>query len=255
MELFFTIRSRFGDRAPPAVSPRGFQPKLPQEDAQGFIGKGEVVGDSVNGLTVIIEYRDARGVPSVRQISCIRIENAKGKRYLRAFCHHRRALRMFLVERIDSVLDAETGEMLAGGGDYFEQFTDDRITASQPGWGLSPIQRADLGAGLTVLTFLSRCDGEVHPNEIEEIETFVSAWWMRAEIRAEMPEADILGYARRLAPDVEAFVLAAQRVWANPLLTPLIAGYAARVVEADGVLAAEERHWISRLVEWLERKG
>lgn len=236
------------------MSPKGFQPKLPPEDAHGFAGEGEVVGESVNGLSVIIEYRDARGAASLRQISCIRIENAKRKRYLRAFCHYRRALRMFLLDRIDSVLDAETGEFLAAGSDYFGQYTDDRISTSPPGWGLSPVRRADLGAGLTVLTFLSRCDGEMHPAEMDEIETFVAAWWVRAEIRAEIPEADILSYARRLAPDVEAFVLAAQRVWASPVLTALIAGYARRVIEADGVIAAEEHHWIRRLVEWLDRK-
>lgn len=249
--LFFEVRTWFSGRAPPAVKPRGFMPNLPPKDDSDFDGYGESLGDSINGLTVIIDYRDAKGQASTRQVSCVRIENAGGKRYLRAFCHQRRALRVFLIDRIRAVMDAETGEELTNGDAFFDQYINDRITNSPLGWGLSPIQRADLGAGLSVLTFLARCDGHIHPSELDEIETFIAAWWMRAEISAEIPEQDIAAYARRLAPDVEAFVIAAQRVGSDALLRQLIAGYARRVVEADGIIAAEERHWIRRLVEWL----
>lgn len=252
MHLLDFLRGRYSDRTPPAVSPRGFKAQLPQHDDDEFEDGDQSSGDSVNGLTVIICYRDSKGAASTRQISCVRIEVGKGKRYLRAFCHHRRALRMFLIDRIDTVSDAETGEELADGDEFFGQYADDRISASPPGWGLSPVQRADLGAGLTVLTFLSRCDGKMHPLEEHEIDTFTSAWWIRAEIRADLPEGDIAAHSRRLAPDVEAFALAAERVRGNRILAPLVAGYARRVVEADDVIAKEEGYWISRLADWLE---
>lgn len=246
------LRDRFGERVPYAVTPPGFLPSLPEvDDVDEFMGD-EAEGESINGLSIVIEYRDAKGANSTRQVSCIRIERGAGKRYLRAFCHHRRQQRLFVIERVISVIDAETGEVLAGGAAFFADFTDDRISQSPPGWGLSPIQRADLGAGLAALIFLSRCDGEMHEAEIEEVETFVAAWWIRAEIKAEIPERDIAEYARRLAPDVEGFVLAAMRIRANPVLRPLVLGYARRVVEADGRVAPEENHWIPRLMSWIE---
>ena len=254
-QFFDIVRSRFGAKPPPAPVPKGFAPKLSPVDADSFTGKSVVVGESVNGLTVIIDYRDAKGASSTRQISCIRIENGAGKRYLRAFCHQRRALRMFLVERIDAVIDAETGELLAAGDAFFRDYGDDRIGQTAPGWGLSVQKRADLGAGLTSLIFLSRCDGQMHPAEVDEVETFASAWWMRAEIRSPMPEADIFAHAKRLAPDVEAFVLAAHRVRSEPQLARLVAGYARRVIEEDGRLAPEELHWIERLIGWLNESA
>jgi hypothetical protein len=237
---------------PPAPTPPGFQPRLPSEDAISEQVNGEPAGDAINGVTIIIGYRDAKGEASTRQVSCIRIENSKGKRYLRAFCHQRRALRTFLIERIDEVLDAETGEVINVGSIYFAAYADDRISETSLGWGLSPMQRAELGAALTVLTFLSRCDGRMHAAELAEIESFAASWWIRTEIRADYPEVDIIAHIRRLAPDPEAFFVAAERVWSNTVLASLVGGYTRRVIEADDQIAKEEAHWISRLAAWLE---
>lgn len=254
-QIFELVRERFGGSVPPAPSPHDFAPLLPEEDLdEGAAQQSEMrehVGEIVNGLTIIIAYRDAKGSASLRQVSCIRIETGQGKRYLRAFCHQRRAQRVFLMTRIEAVHDAETGEELAGGDDFFAPFADDRISANPLGWGLSPVQRADLGAGLTALIFLSRCDGHVDDAENEEIETFTASWWMRAEISVPFPEVDIQAHIRRMAPDVEAFVIAAQRIRASGTLRPIVAGYAKRVIEADGRIAPEEHHWIERYIDWM----
>lgn len=256
LQILELVRERFGASIPQAPSPQGFAPLLPAEDSDeapsDMPAMRQTAGDSVNGLTIIIAYRDAKGAASLRQVSCVRIETGQGKRYLRAFCHHRRAQRVFLLTRIESVHDAETGEELAGGIDYFAPFADDRIGESPLGWGLSPVQRANLGAGLTALIFLSRCDGHVDTAENDEIDTFTASWWIRAEIRAPFPEADIAAHIRRIAPDVEAFVVAIERIRQSEELRTLVAGYARRVVEADGRIAPEEHHWIVKLVQWLD---
>src|SRR3990167_6955644 len=62
---------------------------------------------------------------------------------------------------------------------------------------------------LPALFFLSRCDGHVDAAENDEIDTFTASWWIRAEIHAPFPEADISAHIRRMAPDVEAFERAA----------------------------------------------
>jgi hypothetical protein len=255
IQILELVRERFGASVPQAPSPQDFAPLLPEEDSdEGAVQQSEIrepVGDSVNGLTIIIAYRDAKGSASLRQISCIRIETGQGKRYLRAFCHQRRAQRVFLMTRIEAVHDAETGEELACGNEYFAPFADDQISASPLGWGLSPVQRTDLGAGLTALIFLSRCDGHVDAAENDEIDTFTASWWIRAEIRAPFPEVDIQAHIRRMAPDAEAFVIAAQRIRESDALRPIVAGYAKRVIEADGRIAPEEHHWIERYIDWM----
>ena len=255
LQILEFVRERFSATVPQAPSPKDFSPRLPAEDFDETPADMPVArpneGESVNGLTIIIAYCDAKGATSLRQVSCIRIETGGGKRYLRAFCHHRRAPRVFLLTHINAVHDAETGEELADGLDYFAQFADDQISDSPLGWGLSPTQRTDLGAGLTALTFLSRCDGHVDPAENGEIETYVASWWIRSDIRAALPEREIAHYVRRLAPDAEAFVIAAQRIRRSDSLRALVAGYARRVVEADGRIAPEEHYWIAKFVQWL----
>jgi hypothetical protein len=255
-QILELVRERFGASVPQAPSPSDFAPRLPAEDFDETPAGLPMVrpneGESVSGLTVIIAYHDAKGAASLRQVSCVRIETGEGKLYLRAFCHHRRAQRVFLLTRIKAVHDAETGEELADGIEYFAQFADDRISDSPLGWGLSPVQRADLGAGLAALIFLSRCDGHVDPAENDEIETYLASWWIRSEIRAALPEREIAHYVRRLAPDAEAFVIAAQRIRRSESLRALVAGYARRVVEADGRIAPEEHYWITKLVQWLD---
>jgi len=255
LQILELVREKFGASVPQAPRPRGFAPRLPDEDVDEAPAElraaPQTGGDSVNGLTIIIAYRDAMGAASLRQVSCVRLEMGQDKRYLRAFCHHRRAQRVFLLTRIEAVHDAETGEELADRPNYFAQFADDRISESPLGWGLSPVQRADLGSGLTALIFLSRCDGHVDLAENDEIDTFTAAWWIRAEIRAALPEADIAAHIRRMAPDAEAFVIAAQRIRASASLRPLVTGYAKRVIEADGRIAPEEHHWISRYIGWM----
>ena len=164
LQILELVRERFGVSVPQAPSPQGFTPRLPEEDSDeapvDLPAMREPAGDSVNGLTIIISYRDAKGAASLRQVSCIRIETGQGKRYLRAFCHHRRAQRVFLMTRIEAVHDAETGEELAGGTDYFAPFADDRIGGPLPGAARRPWRRPDGTHIFVAMRRACRCRGE-----------------------------------------------------------------------------------------------
>lgn len=257
VQLFGEIRVRFGEMAPVAPSPPDWAPRLPSFDgAPELIAIDDPnavpVGDAIRGLTIILNYIDAEGAESTRQVSCSRLICEYGSLYLRAFCHQRRAPRKFRTDRIAGVYDAVTGEHLGPGGDYFAAYLADRVGDGAGEWGLLPGQRSALGAALIVLTFLSRCDGQCHRLESEEIDTFVAGWWMRAEIDAPFPEQDVAARVRRLAPDVEAFELAANHVKYDRTLRPIVSGYARRLVAADQRIAAQEQGWIGRLIEWWE---
>lgn len=57
----------------------------------------------------LIEYTDRYGDKSSREIE---ISSYDGSAYLNAFCHHRNEPRMFRIDRIDSCVDATTGEVI-----------------------------------------------------------------------------------------------------------------------------------------------
>lgn len=225
---------------------------IPDIDDIDSIDEGPGQADAVTGHNCIIEYVDRKGSASVRQISCIRINTATGgKTYVTAWCHERRARRVFVVGGITQVIDAETGEMLGGGSTYFERFTTDGHFQAGFRWGLSPSDYTDLVAGLNVMLFLARCDGETHAREADEIESFVTSWWIRREIMHDIPEAEIATKIRRLAPDAEAFVMALDRASANRILRPLLAGYTGRLIEADGIFHQNELYWIQIVADRL----
>lgn len=257
VHLFGEFRARFGELAPVAPSPPGWAPRLPASDDPPEL---IVVGDpaaipidhGLRGLSLILDYVDMANVQTTRKVSCSRLVREHGELYLRAFCHHRRAPRKFRVDRISGVYDVVTGENMGTGDDWFAANITDRTLVAAGEWGLLPRQREALGAGMIVLTFLSRCDGECHPAEVEEVEGFARGWWIRNEITAEFPEAAIADRARRLAPDVEAFEHAAHLARGDRVLRPLSAGYARRLIEADGRIAQAEHDWITRLISWWE---
>lgn len=257
VQLFGELRTRFGDMAPPAPSPPGWAPRLPPLDQAPELvpivdPEAIAIGHGIRGLSLILDYVDAQQSKSTRQVSCSRLVHEYGQMYLRAFCHQRRAPRQFHLGRIAGVYDIVTGELLGTGAAFFEAHVADRTAVATGEWGLLPVQREALGAGLIVLTFLSRCDGECHPLERDEIEAFATSWWIRAEIATDFPEEQVATRARRLAPDVEVFEAAARMIRHDRTLRPMVAGYARQLIAADGRIAAAEHDWIATLIRWWE---
>ncbi len=74
-----------------------------------------------NGAQILIEYRDAEGVDTVREVVpryVIGDQSARGifnVTHLEAYCLLRRGNRTFRMERIRSVSDPKTGELFAPG--------------------------------------------------------------------------------------------------------------------------------------------
>jgi hypothetical protein len=225
---------------------------VPQNDAieQGSPFSGGF--DNVTGHLVIIDYNDTKGAHSTRRISCIRLNTANADRaHLMAWCHERRARRSFLVSRIVDVIDATTGESYGNGPKYFSSFAADGHFSAGYHWGLSPVDYANLVAGLNVLAFMARCDGHSHESEQDEIEAFITSWWMRREIAHDIPESEIVGKVKRLAPDAESFVISLDRVAHEPLIRGLLYHYADRLIVADGRLDPNELHWMNLVREQL----
>src|SRR5690349_2752391 len=79
------------------------------------------------GVGLVLEYEDSRGRQTQRLVTCKQYEIRAGKEYLRAYCHHREAVRSFRLDRIVDIFDATTGESLSPVQAFFARFAPDKI--------------------------------------------------------------------------------------------------------------------------------
>lgn len=205
---------------------------------------------SLSGLSLIIEYENAKGEMSQRAITCQQLSVRAGKEYLKAYCHQKKAQRTFRVDRFLDIFDAETGESLSPVQAFFAQFSPDKVTKSGLSWGLSVGRRADLIGFLNALIFLARCDKDYHPAERETLEQALTGFWLRLEIAGNPDFEDILSYADKLAPDGEVFWIAMHRFREDPVLESLFKRYSHILIEADGIVQREEAYWSLEIADF-----
>lgn len=75
--------------------------------------KGATVTDIRNGDIFDILYFDANHNPSNRKVDFISVRSSNGSSYMNAWCHDRAALRTFRVDRIHSMVNVNTGEVVS----------------------------------------------------------------------------------------------------------------------------------------------
>lgn len=140
-------------------------------------------------LTIGIEYRDAQGEVSERQITLLQMSGtADGPVCLDARCHMRRARRKFRFDRIlsarglpDLPEDASPADLLSALADLslgaypIGRPPHETGKAARPRRAAPPAFQAVRGrfrAELRLLGFLSKSDGEMHPAEIDAIDRY-----------------------------------------------------------------------------------
>ncbi|WP_324075897.1 MAG: WYL domain-containing protein [Erythrobacter sp.] len=206
--------------------------------------------ENVGGLSVVIEYLDAKGNVSQRLITCRKISVRAGKDYLNAYCHHRKSPRSFRIDRITDIFDATTGESLSPAQAFFANFQPDETSSSGLSWGLSVGRRADLIAMLNALIFIARCDKDFHFAERESLEKALTSFWLRLEILGDPDFDDLLRYADRLAPDGETFWVAMHRFKEDAVLADIFARHANLLIQADGVIHQTEAYWSVEIADF-----
>lgn len=70
----------------------------------------KTIGPAHGGF--LIHYEDAKGNVSEREINVRAITDKNGVTYLKAYCHARRAMRTFRLDRVVEVIDLGTGEVI-----------------------------------------------------------------------------------------------------------------------------------------------
>lgn len=209
------------------------EPNIEDDDSQ-----------SISSFLCVIEYGGA-----TRLISCRRFELIGDIGYLGAICLNASGYRCFRCDRIESVADPYTGEVL-GTGAYFHQFSPWSVRERAPTWGLSPARRALLVAGLNVLAFMARCDGQWHPLETEPIEQFICSLWLRKEWEGEPPLAEIMAHAARLSPDREQFYRSLKSFKSSRTSRQILQRTVGDLIAADGVAHKSEVDWAIEIASY-----
>ena len=232
-----------------AVLPPSLTIAMPEEAAEPP-PPADDTPQTIAGFICAIEYADADVVITERVINCRRYEHFNNKPRVGAVCGTSRKYKIFNCDRILQVHDAVTRQHL-GDGTFFEQFVVGAYKVTKSDWNTTSQRKSLIVAGLNVLCFMARCDGDWHDLEEQVIEEFVCSLWMRKEWENEPPLPEIIAHARRLAPDGEVFRAAIARYGHSSTSATILARFVQRVVAADGIICDAEHHWSTEFAELL----
>jgi hypothetical protein len=229
---------------PPLAASFQIEACAPETHDEGDLAVVESL-EPIAGFTCVIEYAGAH-----RLISCRRFKTRGKFGYVGAICLTASGYREFRTDRIGYVFDPQSGEIL-GEQDYFSRFSIDEHREAQPVWGLTPSRRATLVAGLNILAFMARCDGQWHPLETQPVEDFICALWIRREWEGEPPLDEILAHARRLSPDSSTFFKSIENYARSRTRSKILRKAVSDLIAADGVVCDAEFDWARQFSEYL----
>jgi hypothetical protein len=238
---------------PAPVAPKGILITVPSEDEE-FEPRLQAAPIETSGRMLVIEYSDSKGALSCRRITFRRIEhlpstNDDGRYYLIGWCHERRALRSFRVDRLLSLMDGRTGEIFEPIESGIELLSEAGfVSRSAPARAPTRSARSLLRDGLKILTFLARCDGAAHPSEMEIIADYCRERAAQVGLGVDGSIIEgILDEADRLYPDTDTFLDAAERAFRDQANGTLLISKARALIIADGLLHEREVQFLREL--------
>ena len=235
------------------VAPDGDDDEIvPQQDKIPV--EGEDLGYA-EGQSFIIEYVDAKGGESRRDITVWHIGRGTGDRLLLvARCHMRKQTRHFRIDRIKTVIDHD-GEIHDNPAKFLiETFgMPDVITRKALSNGPDPSQaklnriRKIIRGQANVLAALSRADGYMHPAEIGVMLDYCADKCAKEGVFLEDAEMKIIReYLRRMRPDQHVVLrFLDETLNASPKEINSFLCACNRLVLADNVLRDEETRMIN----------
>jgi hypothetical protein len=248
---------------------------LPDEDDEHTLQHaGEGLGHA-EGQSFMIEYENAKGEPSRRRVTVWSISiGASGVPCLVCFCHERKAMRSFRIDRIecfidyDGVVHDDTAAFLreafgisieiakkrqeVGRLDAFYMSTEVakllQEASYEKGERWASIMQL-LKADAHILSAMSHADGFKHPEEL----TVMVQWCCRKASKvypdlSEHEEEAIIRYLQRCRPQEKALVAACDEVLSRPVdAIVALVSTAKRVMNADGVQHPAEAELLEEL--------
>src|SRR5437868_13892199 len=158
---FLSILSSRQDEAPPSL---GFAADAVDDPADMCAREQADPDFALAGMRVGIAYKDERGLRSKRVIRLRRLDAGEYASYLRAFCELRKDERTFRLDRIDTLYDPSTGEILGDPDKFFSPYIEKSLLEEERTAEKSRFRRAwaaidALRDELAVLILVARADG------------------------------------------------------------------------------------------------
>ena len=203
--------------------------------------------DDAPPLMFHLIYKDSKGDLTGRGFKLMRLGENNQTLTVGGICYLRHAYRSFVASNILELTDLSTGEVFEDGVTFFRSHP--FLTRS---YSHAPSQEEQalkaMKDELTVLTFVSASDGDLHELEADEMVKFVCKNWDEP-LREDIVSARV----KSLVPDSMAFTRALHRIEADSAkVRPLLRALRA-VVDADGKLDVSEQIFAGHVVERLVR--
>jgi len=205
------------------------------------------------GQRVGILYSNAQGDESEREVTVNAITRRDTGVVLKCFCHVRKAPRFFRLDRVQSVYDVETGEILGDGESFAKTYAPPEAKRPTPSQVSAAARVAAaisaVRAEMHVLIFLARCDGW-HNSEVS-----VACNFVLDDAPADIDIAELERQVRRLDPDMPTFREALARFErADSATANRLVRSVRRLVAADGALSDDEWKLVDEMSAFVERE-
>ena len=191
--------------------------------------------DAASSWAGFMRYIDIKGQVSERRIVCRAVEGYGRAETIRAFCCERKASRSFRIDRIKELVCLQTGEVI----DPVSHFEDLRL------FGALKVIDKSLSDFGRALVFMSKCDGSVHPLEVDAVHSGMEKYVLRFGGDDRVLDQALKNIGK-IAPDGEDLVNSLDRLSKHPeskQVARLVLSCMENVVAADGQLHVDELEW------------
>lgn len=218
----------------PVVAPADFVMSGPEEDPPEDAQDHPNI-DDIDGLALAIEYQHINKEISSRLITCRSI-NPNPPGFLRAHCHLRNDFRTFRVDRIRSIVEMGTGEVVNKRGILAFLAPYIEFAAEQDKAKAQRLFQRKTGPGIKVLVFLAASDGHVHPAERKVIFDYAQSSSRRLFPYQEFDAVATLRWIDHLKPTRNATLKAVAKLTEDLDHFKEFTGTMMALVRADGHL-------------------
>jgi hypothetical protein len=227
-------------------------PKLPQgrkssvsDDDADAGGADHHISEDV-GTAYYITYEDAAGEISHRRVIVRKVsKNSTGNIVLLCYCHERKAVRAFRIDRISEAVDLSTGEVIENLESHLNHICGGEISSRYPVSKTSKIL-SRFRYQLNILIFLGRCDGRLHPFEMDTIFEYL----MNVAFDAEIDEKEVKEFVGHQYPDHDIYFASIEKLKPRQELQRVLR-YACRMIQADEIITPDEHRFVEEMQQFL----
>ncbi|PCJ88751.1 MAG: hypothetical protein COA52_12920 [Hyphomicrobiales bacterium] len=247
MTIFDRISKHFQRLdVPRGPLPENFTRSAPETDDSEMIVADQPVRSKLDGWVICLEYEDAKGQHSTRDVECRSYKTKGGFEYLLVHCFVREKLRLFRLDRVISVIDYDTGEVFSPPTEFFGYLRTITGTNSRAGEITNSFfEAADLAR---LLVFVARANRKFVQIELDAINLILQQE-ISFPTNLKGKNKAVQVWLKSLKPSAESAARSLLRIRKNPEKAQKLVPMLREVIWADGVYQKEEEAALNELNE------